>query len=72
MTKRFEQALEAVRAMPPDRQDLLAVELLERERLLGQSAVNLTPQERAELAAAGRGEFASEAEVAARYATRGL
>jgi hypothetical protein len=74
ISKRLEQAIELVRAMSPDQQELVAVELLERAQLLTQPAANLTPQERAELAAelaaAKRGEFASEAEVAAMYALR--
>jgi len=76
ISKRLEQALDAVRGMRPDQQDLLAVELLERAQALMQPPTKLSPQERAELeaelAAARRGELASDAEVAAMYAKHGL
>jgi hypothetical protein len=76
ITKRLEQALDAVRAMPPDQQDLLAIELMERAQTLSGPPTTLTPEERAELeaelAAARRGELASDAEVAAMYAKHGV
>ncbi len=76
ISKRFEQAIDAVSTMSLDQQDLLAVELLERAHALSQSPNRLTAQERAELeaelAAARRGELANDAEVAAMYAKHGL
>ncbi len=76
ITKRLEQAIDKARALTPDQQDLLAVELLERARSLTLPPTRFTSQERAELeaelAAARRGEFASDDEVAAMYAKHGL
>ncbi len=73
---RMQRALDAVRAMSPEHQDLLAAELIERARLLAQPPASLSVEERAELeaglAAARRGEFASEADVNAVYARHGL
>lgn len=75
-SKRLELALEAVRAMPREQQDLLAAELLDRARMLAGPPSALTAEERAELeaelAAARRGELATDAEVAALYAKYGL
>ena len=75
-SKRMRQALDTVQAMSPEQQDLLAVELMERARALAQPATSLSSEERAELeaglAAARRGEFASDAEVNAMYARHGL
>ena len=76
ITKRLEQALETVRAMTPEQQDLLAVELMERAQTLTCASMSLTVEERAgleaELAAARRGELATDAEVATMYARHGL
>ncbi len=76
ISKRLEQALDVVRALPLDQQDLVAVEMLERARALTQPPTELTPEEcaelEAELAAARRGEFAADEEVAAMYAKHGL
>lgn len=76
ISKRLEQALDAVRALSFDQQDLVAVEMIERARALAQPPTKLTLQERAELeaelAAARRGEFATDEEVAAMYAKHGL
>ena len=59
LSKRMQQALEAVSNVSDERQDLLAVELME------QPPTRLSSEERAEveeaLAAARRGEFASDA-----------
>jgi len=75
LSKRMQQALEAVSNVSDERQDLLAVELMERLRLLEQPPTRLSSEERAEveeaLAAARRGEFASDAEVEAMYAKHG-
>jgi hypothetical protein len=76
ISKRLEQAIEAVRNMPVEQQDLLAVEMLERAELLSRPPTKLTAEERAELeaelAAAGRGELATDAEVAAMFNKHGL
>jgi len=76
ISKRLEQAVDAVRSMPADQQDLLAVEMLERAELLTQPPTKLAAEERAELeaalAAARRGERATDAEVAAMFAKHGL
>ena len=76
ISKRLQQALDAVRALPQDQQDLVAIEMLERARALTQAPTELTPEEcaelEAELAAARRGEFATDEEVAAMYAKYGL
>ncbi len=76
LSKRMQQALDAVRNMSAEQQDLLAVELMERLRLLEQPPTRLSPDERAELetalAAAQRGEFASDAEVDELYVRHGL
>jgi hypothetical protein len=76
LSKRMQQALEAVSNVSADQQDLLAAELMERLRLLEQPPTRLSPEERAELevalAAARRGEFASDVEVEATYAKYGL
>ena len=75
-TKNMQRALDAVRALSPEHQDLLAAELMEHARLLAQPSANLSVEERAELeaglAAARRGEFASDADVSAMYARHGL
>lgn len=75
LSKRMQQALEAVSNVSIERQDLLAAELMERLRLLEQPPTRLSAEDRAELeaalAAARRGEFASDAEVEAMYAKHG-
>ncbi len=75
-SKNMQRALDAVRAMSPEHQDLLAAELIEHARLLTLPSTRLSPEERAELeaalAAAGRGEFAGDAEVNAMYARHRL
>lgn len=76
LSKRMQQALEAVSNVSAEREDLLAAELMKRLRLLEQPPTRLSPEERAELevalAAAQRGEFASDAEVEAMFAKHGL
>jgi hypothetical protein len=75
MTKLFEQAVETVRALPPEMQDDLARMLLQ---LAGedQAVVQLTPEEEASfdesLAQADRGEFATDEQVRAIWAKHGL
>jgi hypothetical protein len=71
MTKLLEQAVEAVRGLPPEVQDDLARILLQ---LVGkdQPVVQLTADEEASLAEslaeAGRGEFATDEQVRAIWA----
>ena len=76
ISKRLKQAFDVVRALPLDQQDLVAVEMLERAQALTRPPTELTPEEcaelEAELAAARRGEFATDEEVAAMYAKHGL
>ncbi len=72
MTKLFEQGVAAVKALPPDRQDLAGEFLL---RIAGQDAkeaeYTLSPEQLADLdlaiAEADRGEFASDETVAAMW-----
>jgi hypothetical protein len=75
VSKRLEKALEAVRQWTPDRQDA-AAEVLEHMDRLVTAPYELSPEERADLedalAEARRGEFASDAEVAAMFARHGL
>jgi hypothetical protein len=75
ISKRLEKALEAVRTWPPDRQDA-AAEVLEHMDRLATAPYELSPEERTDLeealAEARRGEFASDAEVAAMLARHGL
>ena len=76
LTKRMQDAVRGVAAMPPEHQDLIALEMLERAQDLAEPPMRLSAEERveleAELAAARRGELASDAEVAAMYAKHGL
>ena len=76
LSKRMKDALDAVSTLPADQQELLAVELLERARDLARPPTRLTPEERAELeaelAAAKRGELATDEEVAAMFRKHGL
>ncbi|WP_348627421.1 hypothetical protein [Rhizobium sp. N122] len=70
----MEQAVERVRALPPDMQDELARVLLHLAD--EQEPVSLTAGERAAIAeskaAAARGEFAGDEEVRAVWASYGL
>ncbi len=74
-SKRLEKAIEAARAWPQDRQEA-AAEILEQMNRLAATPYNLSAEERADLeealAEARRGEFASDAEVAAMFARHGL
>jgi len=75
MTKLFDEAVEAVRTLPPDTQDDIARIVLQ---LAGNDAgpVPLSPEEREAIArsraAAARGEFATEEQVRATWAKYGL
>ncbi len=75
ISKRLETVLEAVKAWPLERQDA-AAEVLEHMNRLASAAYKLSDEERADLeealAEARRGEFASDAEVAAMFARHGL
>ena len=77
-SKKLEDALEAVSKMPltHEQQDLLAVELQERAADLTRPPAKLSPEERAELearlAAARRGELATDDQVAAMFRKHGL
>lgn len=66
MTKLLEDALEAVRRLPPESQDAIAQAMLALAGK-GTEPLPLTPEEQAAIArskaAAGRGEFASEQQV---------
>jgi hypothetical protein len=75
MTKLFDQAVEAVRDLPPEVQDDIARVILQ---LAGNDAepVALSSEERAAItaskAAADRSEFASDEQVRATWAKHGL
>ena len=75
ISKRLETVLEAVKAWPLDRQEA-AAEVLENMNRLATAGYKLSDDERADLeealAEARRGEFASDAEVAAMFARHGL
>ena len=75
LSKRLETVLEAVRSWPAERQEA-AAEVLEHMNRLATTAYKLSDEERADLeealAEARRGEFASDAEVAAMFARHGL
>lgn len=72
VSKQLEEAVVAVSKLPAEQQNLIALEIIERARALGQPPTKLTADERsaleAELAAARRGELASDADVALFYA----
>jgi hypothetical protein len=76
LSKPLEAALAEVAALAPDQQNLIALEVTQRVRALTGGPTKLTPEERAELeaelAAARRGELASDADVAAMFAKHGL
>jgi hypothetical protein len=75
MTKLLERALEAVRLLPPDDQDEIARVIMQ---LTGSSSptLPLLPEEREAIArskaAAARGEFATDEQIDAVWAKRGL
>jgi hypothetical protein len=75
VSKRLEKAFEAVKTWPADRQEA-AAEVLEHMNRLATTPYELSPEELADieeaLAEARRGEFASDAEVAAMFARHGL
>jgi hypothetical protein len=75
MTKLLEQAMEAVRVLPPDAQDDIARLVLQLARDDAE-LVALSPDERAAIsaskAAAARGEFATDEQVRTTWAKHGL
>ena len=75
VSKRLEKAVEAAKAWPLDRQEA-AAEVLEHLDRLAMTPYKLSSEERADLeealAEARRGEFASDAEVAAMFARHGM
>jgi hypothetical protein len=76
MTKLLDQALEAVRDLPPDVQDDIARIVLELAGSGDAQPVTLSDDERAAIAnskaAAARGEFASDEQVRSVWAKHGL
>jgi hypothetical protein len=76
MTKLLEQALEAVRVLSANEQDDIARVMLQLAGSDDASPVNLSPDERDAIdrskAAAARGEFATDEQVRAVWAKRGL
>jgi predicted transcriptional regulator len=75
ISPRLARVLKTVEAWPADQQDA-AAELLERMHMLATTPYKLIEEERADiedaLAEAERGEFATDAEVAAMYKRHGL
>lgn len=76
ISKRLEQAFAEASRLSPDQQNLIALEVTERARSLAQPALELSDDERAELeaelAAARRGDLASDADVAVMFAKHRL
>ena len=76
MTKLLDQALKAAQALPEDAQDDIARVVLQLAGLDQQPVLSLTDAERraidASKAAASRGEFALDEDVAAVWAKHGL
>ncbi len=76
MTKLLDQALEAVRGLPPDTQDDIARVVLQLAGRDDAEPVRLSVEERAAIAAskaaAARGEFATEEQIRATWAKHGL
>jgi hypothetical protein len=70
MTKLLQQGIEAVRALPADRQDL-AGELLLALAGMSEASYSLTPEQiddlKISIAQADRGEFATDADIAAMW-----
>ena len=76
MTKLLDDALRAVRSLPPDEQDNIARVVLRLIGTDGEPPVALSVDERAAIAAsnsaAARSEFASDEQVRATWAKHGL
>ena len=76
MTKLFDQAVEALRNLPPEAQDDIAHMVLRLTGADDEPAIPLTSDEQAAIAAskaaAARGEFATDEQVRAVWAKHGL
>jgi hypothetical protein len=76
VTKLLDQALEAVRRLPPDSQDEIAHAIIELAGSDTSEPIPLSPDEREAIArskaAAARGEFATEEHVREVWAEHGL
>jgi hypothetical protein len=76
MTKLLDQALEAARGLPEEDQDDIARLVLQLAGNDQAPVIVLSPEERAAISAsreeAARGEFATDEEVRAMWAKRGL
>ena len=76
MTKLLDQALEAARGLPPDAQDDIARIVLQLAGSGASAPVDLSPVERAAVAAskaaAARGEFATDEQVRSVWTKHGL
>ena len=76
ISKRLQAAVAEASALPLDQQNLIALEISERARSLTRPPTDLSHIERAELeaelAAARRGELASDADVASEFAKHGV
>jgi hypothetical protein len=76
MTKLLDQAVEAVRSLPPQEQDDIARMILQLTGKKDAAPVALSPDERAAIdrskAAPARGEFAADDQVRAVWAKHGL
>lgn len=76
MTKLLDQAVQALRVLPPEDQDDYARLILQLAMAEYESPTTLTPEERAAIAnskaAAKRGEFATDDEVRAIWAKHRL
>jgi hypothetical protein len=76
MTKLLDQALEAVRRLSPRDQDDIARAIMQLAGADANHLVPLSPEEREAIArsktAAARGEFATDEQVRALWAKRGL
>jgi hypothetical protein len=76
MTQLFERAVETVRTLPPEMQDEIARLVLQLASDEPQPTVELTAEEAASFdesfAQAERGEFATDDEIRALWAKRGL
>jgi hypothetical protein len=76
MTKLLDEALEAVRLLPPDDQDEIARVMMTLAGLDAAAPISLSPEEREAISrskeAAARGEFATDDEVRAIWKKHGL
>ncbi len=76
MTELLDQALEAARSLPSDAQDEIARVVLQLAGRDEAASIALSPDEREAIAkskaAAARGEFATDEQVRATWAKRGL